>query len=86
MLIVLIGNKVDLNDRRQVSTEEGRQFARQHNLVFFETSALNAEGVEEAFTTAAREVYDGIITSRFDTDDQGQIVGVKPGNVQLTAA
>jgi len=69
-----------------VSTEEGKLFAKLNNLVFFETSALNSTNVEDLFTHAAKEVYDGILTQRFDTDDQGQIIGVKPGNVELTAA
>ena len=69
-----------------MSTEEGKLFAKLNNLVFFETSALNSTNVEDLFTHAAKEVYDGILTQRFDTDDQGQIIGVKPGNVELTAA
>ena len=64
-----MGNKSDLNDRRQVSYDEGQKFAKMNNLIFFETSALEATGVEEMFTTAARDVYDGILTQRFDTDD-----------------
>ena len=68
-LVILVGNKLDLKDRRQVSYEEGEKFARMNNLIFFETSALDATGVEEMFSSAARDVYDGILTQRFDTDD-----------------
>ena len=57
-----------------------------NNLMFYETSALNSNNVEEVFTNAAKDVYEGILTQRFDCDDQGNIIGVKPGNVELTAA
>jgi Ras-related protein Rab-2A len=61
-LVVLIGNKADLADKRQVSYEEGSKFARNNDLVFFETSALDASNVEEAFIDAAKVIYEGILT------------------------
>jgi Ras-related protein Rab-11A len=36
--ILLVGNKVDLTDQRQVPTEEGKEFARANGLFFWETS------------------------------------------------
>jgi small GTP-binding protein len=50
MLIVLIGNKNDLQDQRKVSFEEGESFAKENDLIFFETSAKTSAGVEETFT------------------------------------
>jgi Ras-related protein Rab-2A len=47
MVIMLIGNKCDLDARRQVSTEEGERFAKENNLIFMETSAKTAFNVEE---------------------------------------
>lgn len=38
--------------------EEGEAFAREHGLVFMETSAKTAAGVEEAFINTAREIYE----------------------------
>ena len=37
--IMLIGNKTDL--QRKVTTEEGKNFAKNHNMLFFESSRLN---------------------------------------------
>ncbi len=37
---VLIGNKCDLEDERQVTTAEGEELARRYKAPFFETSAL----------------------------------------------
>ena len=47
MTIMLIGNKCDLDARRQVSTEEGDRFAKENGLIFMETSAKTAFNVEE---------------------------------------
>ncbi|VDM69798.1 unnamed protein product, partial [Strongylus vulgaris] len=47
MVIMLIGNKSDLEARREVKREEGEAFAREHGLVFMETSAKTAANVEE---------------------------------------
>ena len=38
--------------------EEGEAFAREHGLVFMETSAKTAAGVEEAFINTAKEIYE----------------------------
>ena len=50
VLIVLIGNKCDLNEERQVTTEEGENLAKKYEISFYETSAKTGENVQEAFT------------------------------------
>lgn len=47
--IILIGNKCDLTEDRQVSFEEGHQFARDNNMPFIETSAKLAQNIDDAF-------------------------------------
>merc|ERR1711998_306148 len=39
IMVMLIGNKADLDSRRQVSSEEGERFAKENGLIFLETSA-----------------------------------------------
>ena len=56
MFKVLIGNKNDMEDERQVSTEEGQQFADTHGMVFIETSAKSDTGVGLAFRQMAEAV------------------------------
>ena len=51
MTIMLIGNKSDLDHRRQVTREEGEAFAAEHGLIFFETSAKTAANVEDVRST-----------------------------------
>jgi small GTP-binding protein len=50
---ILVGNKVDRSAERKVSTEAGEALARDHNMVFFETSAKINKNVDEAFLTIA---------------------------------
>lgn len=47
IVIMLIGNKSDLESARQVTYADGEAFAKKHGLHFLETSAKTAENVEE---------------------------------------
>lgn len=79
MVIMLIGNKCDL-ERREVSYEEGAQFAREHGLIFSETSAKTAQNVEEAFIQTARKIYENIQNNVYDlsSESSGIKVGMTP--------
>ena len=56
--ICLIGNKVDLEDSRQVSKNEGENYKKTHNLDFFmECSAKNGFNAQNLFITAAKFLY-----------------------------
>jgi len=46
--VMLVGNKIDLVDRREVSTEEGENTASQYGIQFFEISNKFGTNVEEA--------------------------------------
>ena len=56
--VVVVGNKSDLEDERQVSYEDGSYLAKQMNAPFLETSAKQAIHVEDAFYTLVRLVRD----------------------------
>ena len=49
VIVELLGNKSDKENKRQVSIEEGIIFAREHNYVFLESSCLQNKNVNEAF-------------------------------------
>ena len=70
MVIMLIGNKSDLEARRDVKKEEGEAFAREHGLIFMETSAKTAANVEEAFINTAKEIYQKIQDGVFDINNE----------------
>lgn len=55
--IMLVGNKFDLDHRRQVSMEEAKSFAEREMLLFIETSALDATNVEEGSTNFLNQIY-----------------------------
>ena len=48
-IFVLVGNKIDLNDKRQVSTQEGQNYANEKEFIFFEVSARTGQGIQELF-------------------------------------
>jgi len=54
--MVLVGNKCDLENQRQVSTKEGRDLAIEFNCPFVETSAKLRTNVENCFFEAVREI------------------------------
>ena len=47
--IIIVGNKADIIDKREVKYEEGKKFAEEKGYKFFETSAKTGEGIKEAF-------------------------------------
>ncbi len=54
--ITLVGNKVDLESNRIVSTEDGMKLAKEHNFEFFEASAKENINIEEAFSNLSNEM------------------------------
>ena len=54
--MVLIGNKCDLENERQVTTAEGQDLARLFGCPYMETSAKAFINVEEAYFTVVREI------------------------------
>lgn len=60
LIIALAGNKLDLvtdsPDKRAVATVDAEAYAKEANLLFFETSAKTAENVKELFTAIAKKL------------------------------
>ncbi|NP_001146923.1 Ras-related protein Rab11C [Zea mays] len=57
IVVMMVGNKSDLNHLRSVPEEDGRAFSEKEGLSFLETSALEAINVEKAFHTILSEIH-----------------------------
>ena len=64
--VILIGNKKDLEDKRQVSYEEGEAFAKENGLMFLETSAKTAYNGVESFNLSAQCILNNIEKTGID--------------------
>ena len=55
--VIILGNKCDLNENRQVTYEEGENYAKNLGYHFYETSAKTGENVKEAFDDIFEQLY-----------------------------
>ena len=55
--VMLIGNKCDLEDQREISKEQGEEKAKSFGFSFLETSALSGENLEKGFQMLIEEIY-----------------------------
>ena len=63
--IITIGNKIDMEDMREINKDEAKKFAKENNYKYFETSAKTGEGVDEAFIEIVNQVI-----SKSDTEEE----------------
>ena len=55
-IIFLIGNKIDKNEERVITTEQGEKLAKEYDLPFFEASAKSGENVDEIFKALYKKI------------------------------
>ena len=69
-VIILVGNKIDL-DNRQVTNEEAVNYAKMKNILYLETSAKTGFGIKELFKQLYQDIYNRfkIKNSKEDTTD-----------------
>jgi small GTP-binding protein len=75
--LLLIGNKKDLVDKRDVTKEEGEEKAKSFGLAFLETSALTGENIDKVFDYMLKEVYNKITIEK---KNSGEIDYINIGN------
>ena len=67
--IIIIGNKIDLEDARQINKSVAEKFAKDNNYKYFETSAKTGEGVDDAFREIVKQILGR--NDKFD-DEKGE--------------
>jgi Ras-related protein Rab-2A len=65
--LILVGNKCDLVDKRQVKREDIDKFVEENNLIYFETSARTGVNVKETFLCIIKNVYEMIKLGKIET-------------------
>ena len=55
--VVLFGNKADLKEKMEISSEEAKKYAEKNGLIYFETSAKTKQGINEGFSYIANQAY-----------------------------
>ena len=75
--IILCGNKIDLNNKRVISKEEGEKFAKENNIAFAETSATTGQGIDELFNTILANFCDVPIQNKENKEDDLDGMGSK---------
>ena len=54
--MILVGNKCDLEDERQIKNEDGKEYAKKKEIKFFEVSAKNGTNLNEVFETIVKDI------------------------------
>uniref|UniRef100_A0A2P2IIS2 Uncharacterized protein n=1 Tax=Rhizophora mucronata TaxID=61149 RepID=A0A2P2IIS2_RHIMU len=65
---MLVGNKCDLENIREISVDEGKSLAEDEGLFFMETSALDSTNVQTAFELVIREIYSNVSRKVLNSD------------------
>jgi small GTP-binding protein len=77
-LLVLFGNKVDLEQQRAILAEQGQDLADRHGLLFFETSAATGRNVAHAFNECVTAVYTRAKTAGAQVSEKKVTVAPRP--------
>ncbi len=79
--LMLIGNKIDLKEFREVTNEEAMEKAQILGIPIMETSALDATNVKEAFNDLLKEMYRGF---KINIKKNGGIVNKNKDGIDLS--
>ena len=84
--MLLLGNKLDLDERRAVEKEEAETFAAEQGLVFMEVSAKTGEGVQEAFLLLVQAMYASVRAAESEEDDEGVLGSTNIGSATASSS
>ena len=81
---LLIGNKSDLEEKRKVTYQEGKDFATSNGMQFMETSAKTASKVQEAFELLTQEIIKASVTKDRGMEKKEKSVHLSSGVSDLS--
>ena len=65
LFICLVGNKIDLEDKREIKTEEGESYAKNNNIKFLEVSARSGKNISQLFDL----ILNGVMAKVYDLSE-----------------
>lgn len=83
IVIMLVGNKSDLEEQRAVPVEDAKEFAQREGLFFLETSALQATNVETAFITVLTEIFNIVSKKSLATQANADAPAAPPSGKKI---
>jgi len=81
LVTVMVGNKTDREEEREVEWSEASKWAAENDVHFIETSSLTGDNIEKPFALAARAILLSIESGQLDPEKAGS--GVSYGDRQL---
>ncbi len=72
--LILVGNKTDLEEKREVSYDEGSIYASKHGMLFYECSANTGQNIDKIFIESTREIDKRIKDGFYDLSNENCII------------
>ena len=82
--LILLGNKIDLEEERNISKEEGQKFADKIGIQFFETSNKNGINIQEAGLALIKKIIEKKEKEKFDLNSSNSLQLSKKTKVKLS--
>ena len=79
---ILVGNKCDMESERKVTIEQGKDFAMQYGMKFFETSAKESTNVTDAFVAMTKEIIKSANNKKATSQKQNNVIVSNDSNVK----
>ena len=73
LYIILVGNKIDLEEKRVVTREEAEKYAEDNNINYLEVSAKTGEGILDLFNEVTKGTMDKVFNDHDNNEEKEKI-------------